>query len=257
MDFLVRKLKMAVPSKDSKVSEEDVVDIAKYLCDEYIEDRLIRSGFQLKERKLCTPLIEEDEDEESMEQTIPARPTRSSLSLAGFGFGKSVGPTTAGFSLVKSKRLPPPTAEKKNLENISRVLISVGEILETRHSAVYNDVFAQLDISMLSELTLKKAFCGVTKQIFADGISWAKIVSLFAFSGALAVECVANCANTYVLKLKSWTVQFIADNLSQWIMLHDGWVCILMNSAKSSLLSTKSFYSCAKTSLQITTNSPS
>lgn len=240
-DLLVRRLKMAVAASNSKSTKEDIICTAKFLCDEYIEDRLIRSGLQLKERKLCVPLIEEAPTEVSEKQDLrtPARPVRSSLvhrkmtAPPSTSFGtfqnlrKSIDHSTTDFSFIRSRHSLPSTIDKSNVEGISRVLISVGEILETRHHSVYNDVFVQLDISVLSELTLKKAFNGVAKQIFADGVCWAKIVSLFAFSGSLAVECVANCANVFVNRLKSWTVQFIAESLCEWIMLHDGWVCPL------------------------------
>ena len=217
---------MAVAAQDKKFTKDEIILTARRLCDDYIEDRLIRSGLQLKERKLCTPVIEEEQNEEDQKQTSGERVRPKRLSLTSMRKVSEIANKNRfgqDYPVIKSKRLTS-GRDKCHQENISRVLIAVGEILETRHAPVYNDVFSQLNLSVLTELTLKIAFNGVAKHIFADGISWAKIVSLFAFTGALAVECVANGANTYVGRLKSWTVQFTADNLSDWIILHDGWV---------------------------------
>ena len=236
-DLQIRRLKMVVAAQDRKFTKEDIIHTSRRLCDDYVEDRLIRSGLQLKERKVYTSIAEEEAFEEfdregQAGETRPKSTTsvgrkKTSLSCPAIGSAPEISekPTNLyqDYFSVKSKQLFS-VRDKQNLENISRILIAVGEFLERRHSAVYSDVFSQLNISVLSEITLKKAHSGVAKQIFADGISWAKIVSLFAFTGALAVECVANGANTYVARLKTWTVQFTADNLSEWIILHDGWV---------------------------------
>ena len=257
VDALIWRFKMAVVSSDCKSSREDIVNIAKQLCDDYVEDRLIRSGLQLKERKLGNILgeIMEEDDEER-----PARPNRVSVtswtsrsrSFSNAGSGNLGMPEARKLSRTSSSPSQPGLfassdarerraarrflpIDKKNPADISRVLVSVGEILETRHAGVYIDVLSQLNINLLSELTLKRAFNGVAKHIFAEGISWAKIVSLFAFMGGLAVDCVINGANVYVGKLKSWTVQFIGENLCDWIMLQDGWVMIEKNYVKLSV----------------------
>ena len=240
VDLQVRRLKMVVAAQDRKFTKEEIVYTARILCDDYIEDRLIRSGLQLKERKVCGPIAEEEDYGEISRQIVVdnSRPNESALagrkraSLPGLSVGRvsEISDKSSRFYQdhfsITSRRLVS-GRDKRSPEMISRVLISVGELLERRHSSVYSDVFSQLNISILSELTLKKAFNGVAKQIFADGISWAKIVSLFAFTGALAVECVANGAITFVIRLKTWTVQFTADNLCDWIILHDGWVWLL------------------------------
>jgi len=236
---------MVDAAQDRKFTKEDIIHTSRRLCDDYVEDRLIRSGLQLKERKVYTSIAEDEAfDEYDREgQAGECRPKsnttvgKKKISLSSPAIGRvpelSEIPTQLyqDYFSVKSKQLFS-VRDKQNPENVSRVLIAVGELLERRHSAVYNDVFTQLNISVLSEITLKKAHSGVAKQIFADGISWAKIVSLFAFTGALAVECVANGANTYVARLKTWTVQFTADYLSEWIILHDGWGGLAENFAE-------------------------
>ena len=46
-------------------------------------------------------------------------------------------------------------------------------------------------------------------------------------AGGMAVDCVLNGANMYVARLKSWTVQFIENELCDWILVQGGWVCNL------------------------------
>ncbi len=121
-------------------------------------------------------------------------------------------------------RLLPLPINKKNTSDISRLFIHVGEMLETRHSGTYVDILARLNITLISELTLKRAFMDVAKYLFSEGVTWAKIVSLYAFAGGIAVDCVSHGANMYVGKLKIWTVQFLSDELTDWIVLQGGWV---------------------------------
>ena len=212
-------------------SKEEIVAMAKKLCDDYVEDRLIRSGLQLKERKLAKSVSEVAEGEEA--GSTRSRPCR--VSTMAVQNRSSSGPNSIGgitpvslpsVSDCKERRaalwkLP---IDRTNPDDISRVLIWIGVALETRYSATYVDVLAQLNINMLSELALKRAFYGVAKQLFSNGISWAKIVSLFAFSGGLSVDCVINGANMYVGRVKKWTVHYISEELCSWIQLNGGWV---------------------------------
>eukprot|EP00794_Sanderia_malayensis_P006797 gene6797-7563_t len=234
-------LSAKLSSKNTAEEEkETVVNIARMLCEDYIEDRLIRSGLQLKERKLG-----KDIDVVAGNQSS-SRPTRNLLSpsstttaTCNLRTGSRLGSNLAGSIPIKRSisvhRAPSLdrgvrcveakllSVDKKNPEYLTRVLISLGETMEIRHSGVYIDVLSQLNICLLSELTLKRAFCGVAKYLFSEDITWAKIISLFAFTGALAVDCVSHGANMYVGMLKHWIWQFISDNLADWIVLQGGW----------------------------------
>ncbi len=238
LEAIERRLEMAVSSSSSKDSKEnvkeEVVNIARKLCEDYVEDRLIRSGLQLKERKLGAEIEAGDSNRPSRTSVV----TRRSRSYSGSNIGGGAKQIPSSSKITRSTSILPTslgrkdrettmrlsTIDKKNPEHISRVLVNIGETLETRHSGVYVDVLPQLNINLLSELTLKRAFYGVAKHLFAEGITWAKIVSLFAFTGAVSVDCVINGANMYVGRLKNWTVQVISEDLSEWIILHGGWV---------------------------------
>ena len=61
-------------------------------------------------------------------------------------------------------------------------------------------------------------------EIFAVGVTWAKVVSLLAFAGALAVDCVLAGLPMHVARVKTWTVDFVKNELHDWIRQKGGWV---------------------------------
>eukprot|EP00795_Rhopilema_esculentum_P000642 gene642-10346_t len=249
----IKKLKMATMTSSERqcidrLSREEIVNTTKRLCDDYIEDRLIRSGLQLKERKLGNIAQEtvlevtESDSSDSFAHTA-SRKRKSAVNstslkpagiLRSLSTSSNVAPDVQRLRRVSwqdevrgVREKHRKVFDKRNPSDVACLLCTVGEILELRHAGVYNDLFTQLNIHMISEITLRRAFIGVAKEIFRDGISWAKVVSLFAFAGGMAVDCVLNCANMYVARLKSWTVQFIENDLCDWILLQGGWVCNL------------------------------
>ncbi|KAH0623968.1 hypothetical protein JD844_007196 [Phrynosoma platyrhinos] len=76
------------------------------------------------------------------------------------------------------------------LAEVSNILLRLGDELEYIRPNLYRNVARQLNISLHSETVVTDAFLAVATQIFSSGITWGKIVSLYAVAAGLAVDCV-------------------------------------------------------------------
>ena len=182
------------------VCKEDIIREAKILSNDYIEDRLIRSGLNTKTRKVTPSTL----------HSIREVPERKNVTMQ-----------TLQQLLDKRNDEEQP---KLAVEDVSKVLICVGEYLELRHNGLYTDILQQLNVRSIVETNLNRLFMSVAHELFATSITWAKIVSLFAFAGGLAVDCVLGGSSMHVARVKSWTTEFIETELMEWIRGEGGWV---------------------------------
>jgi len=183
------------------IDKEDIVKQSKVLITDYIDDRLIRSGLNMKQRKVTASTLYTIKENSSERKNVTIQ------TLQGL--------------LDKRNDSDRPTL---SVEDVSKVLICVGEYLELRHNGLYTDILQQLDVRSIADTNLNSIFMNVGQEIFATGISWAKIVSLFAFAGGLAVDCVLGGSPMHVGRVKSWTNEFIQTVLMEWIQNEGGWV---------------------------------
>ncbi|KAL6104559.1 uncharacterized protein ACO6RY_14259 [Pungitius sinensis] len=114
------------------------------------------------------------------------------------------------------------------LAEVSLVLLCLGDELECIRPSLYRNVARQLNISidMVSD-----AFIGVATEIFSTGITWGKVVSMYAVAGALAVDCVRQGHPATVHILVDSLGQFVRKFLVPWLKRRGGWVeiskCVL------------------------------
>merc|ERR1719378_853744 len=111
-------------SSPQAVVAEDIIKQCKILTSDYIDDRLIRSGLNAKKRKVTRTTLS------SIKETVPER--------------KDVSITTLR-SLV-DKRNEGDSENQLSVEDVSKVLICVGEYLELRHNGLYTDILNQLNV---------------------------------------------------------------------------------------------------------------
>ena len=182
------------------VSMDELLKETKKLSSDYIEDRLIRSGLNMKQRKITPSTLNSIRE-------VPERKNVTIQTLQGL--------------LDKRNDVE---QSKLSVEDVSKVLICVGEYLELRHNGLYTDILQQLNVRSIVDTNLNKIFLNVCNEIFETGITWAKIVSLFAFAGGLTVDCVLGGSPMHVARVKSWTTEYITTELIEWIKLQGGWV---------------------------------
>lgn len=207
----ILRAKMAMGSvrikNGSGIDKEDIMKDARILTNDYIEDRLIRSGLNMKTRKVSTLY------------SIREVPERKNVSMQTLN------------QLLDKRNDVESDDSNLTVEDVSKVLICVGEYLELRHNGLYTDVLQQLNVRSIVETNLNRLFMSVANELFATSITWAKVVSLFAFAGGLAVDCVFGGSTMHVSRVKSWTTEFIETELMEWIQKEGGWVSkIIYNS---------------------------
>ncbi|XP_069006069.1 bcl-2-related ovarian killer protein homolog A [Embiotoca jacksoni] len=107
---------------------------------------------------------------------------------------------------------------------ISSVLLWLGDELEYLRPNVYRNVARQLNITVASESVVSDAFLAVAADIFSTGVTWGKVVSLYAVAGALAVDCVRHSHPAMVHTIVDCMGEFVRKNLTSWLKRRGGWV---------------------------------
>lgn len=107
----------------------------------------------------------------------------------------------------------------------------MGEELERMHPRIYTNVSRQISRTPFGELqeahTAPILLHTAAKELFRNGINWAKIISLFAISGGLAVDIVRQGHYDYLQRLIEGTADIIEDDLLPWLIENGGWLGLL------------------------------
>ncbi|XP_048845696.1 bcl-2-related ovarian killer protein homolog A-like [Brienomyrus brachyistius] len=112
------------------------------------------------------------------------------------------------------------------LAEVSSVLLWLGDELEYLRPSVYRNVARQLNITVASETAVSDAYLAVAEEIFTSGITWGKVVSLYAVAGALAVDCVRHGQPAMVHTIVDCLGEFVRKSLTLWLKRRGGWTDI-------------------------------
>ncbi|XP_034039068.1 bcl-2-related ovarian killer protein homolog B-like isoform X2 [Thalassophryne amazonica] len=153
-------------------------------------------------------------------------------------------------SLTWSKTELKLTPSSAALADVSSVLLCLGDELESMQPALYKNVARQLNISVAVENLVSDAFIGVATEIFSAGITWGKVVSMYAVAGALAVDCVRKGHLVTVYILVDSLGQFVRKFLVPWLKRRGGWVDITKCVVKKNLTPEKNWLSSILESLK-------
>ncbi|XP_013785182.1 apoptosis regulator Bcl-2-like isoform X1 [Limulus polyphemus] len=105
-------------------------------------------------------------------------------------------------------------------DKVSMKIRLLGKEMDKHFSEQFTEIRSKLDITTTS---LKTAFFGVSNELFSEGITWINIVTLFVFSGEMAVTCIENGWFYHVNNLAHWLASYICNHLVAWIQDHGGW----------------------------------
>lgn len=134
------------------------------------------------------------------------------------------GKTTRLLLLQGNPRLR--AAEEICSEEVVTTMQKYGGILEDGYPALYSNVTQQLNFRINIDLVVCGVFTCVCDNILASGITWAKIVSMYAFAAALATDCSQNKDLRITRSISRWMGQYTHKRLCAWIREHGGWVSI-------------------------------
>lgn len=126
-------------------------------------------------------------------------------------------------------------------EDVVQTLCEIGALLERSYPKLYNNVLDQLNYRANLAILVYNIFNRVSEQIIVSGVSWARIVAVYAFAGALAYDFTQTGDTRFIRSMSNWMGHFSARRLSPWIRQNGGWVSInlRLNQSLLSILSIK------------------
>ncbi|KAJ8669068.1 hypothetical protein QAD02_000327 [Eretmocerus hayati] len=94
-----------------------------------------------------------------------------------------------------------------------------------KHSILFTSMVNRLNVV---PDTAYEAFMGVADELFHQGITWARIVCLYAFMGRLALWARDRRMHTLKQKLPLFVSRYIGEEITQFIKVYGGWeqLCI-------------------------------
>ncbi|XP_030631695.1 bcl-2-related ovarian killer protein homolog B [Chanos chanos] len=116
--------------------------------------------------------------------------------------------------------LPPPSGL---LGDVSMVLLKLGDELEYIRPYLFRNVAKQLNISVAVETMVSDAFLTVTTEILSLGVTWGKVVAIFAIAGGLAVDCVRQGHPAMVHTIVDSLGELVRKSLVPWLKRRGGW----------------------------------
>ena len=109
-------------------------------------------------------------------------------------------------------------------EDVVQTLCEIGALLERSYPKLYNNVLDQLNYRVNLAILVCNMFNRVSEQIVVSGVSWARIVAVYAFAGALAYDFTQTGDTRFIRSMSIWMGHFSARRLSPWIKQNGGWV---------------------------------
>ncbi|XP_031552942.1 bcl-2-related ovarian killer protein-like [Actinia tenebrosa] len=108
-------------------------------------------------------------------------------------------------------------------EDVVTTMQKYGGILENCFPTLYCNVTQQLNFGINIDLVVCGVFTCVCDNILASGITWSKIVSMYAFAAALATDCSQDNDLRIAKSISRWMGQYIHKRLCTWIRENGGW----------------------------------
>ncbi|KAL4593432.1 bcl-2-like protein 1-like, partial [Arapaima gigas] len=174
-------------------------------------------SYKLSQRNYCSH-IEFPEDRsrtEGLEQTeVNGEGALASAHANGSVNGGSQG-------LEQPPLLPSSSPSPQSLEAVKEALRDSANEFELRYNRAFTDLSSQLHIT---PATAYQSFESVMNEVFRDDVNWGRIVGLFAFGGALCVECVEKEMSHLVGRIADWMTVYLDNNIQPWIEGQGGWV---------------------------------
>ncbi|XP_074538349.1 bcl-2-like protein 1 [Halichoeres trimaculatus] len=125
-------------------------------------------------------------------------------------------PGTPPASPLRQQRLP----DTANMDAVKEALRDSANEFELRYALAFSDLHNQLHIT---PATAYQSFENVMDEVFRDGVNWGRIVGLFAFGGALCVECVEKEMSPLVGRIIEWMTLYLDNRIQPWIESQGGW----------------------------------
>ncbi|XP_010880218.1 bcl-2-like protein 1 [Esox lucius] len=118
------------------------------------------------------------------------------------------------------RNLGKPSTPQGCMEAVKAALRDSADEFELRYTRAFSDLSSQLHIT---PATAYHSFESVMDEVFRDGVNWGRVVGLFAFGGALCVECVEKDMSLLVARIADWMTTYLDEHIQPWIQIQGGW----------------------------------
>ncbi|XP_028265091.1 bcl-2-like protein 1 [Parambassis ranga] len=154
-------------------------------------------------------------------------PNRTDGGEAGLGVEQQTETHANGTFNGTSPGTPPASPQRQqrspsttSMDAVKEALQDTANEFELRYARAFNDLHSQLHIT---PATAYQSFENVMDEVFRDGVNWGRIVGLFAFGGALCVECVEKEMSPLVGRIVEWMTVYLDNHIQPWIESQGGW----------------------------------
>ena len=106
----------------------------------------------------------------------------------------------------------------------SNVFQNMGQILEMKYPRLYTKLSVHLKLNYNSEIVVWDSFNKFGGHLFSEGVSWAKVIAFYAFTGGLALDTVTYGKNELPGRMVYWFGVFFSKHIASWIKERGGWV---------------------------------
>lgn len=106
-------------------------------------------------------------------------------------------------------------------------ICNVCKLFQIMNPGLFDHLQDKLQDSLRTKSSVCNALSSMQALMFQDSISWAKIIALFAFTGALVVECILRGNCEFVVNIMYSVKQFMENELVAWITKNNGWAGML------------------------------
>ena len=97
-------------------------------------------------------------------------------------------------------------------------------LLEHLYPKLYVHISRQLKVTLQTEIVICDIFRCFCRTLFKSGVSWPRIIALFAFASGLIVDCIREGRPEFARTVVYCVKAFIEDNLCVWVKDQGGWV---------------------------------
>ncbi|XP_063073564.1 bcl-2-related ovarian killer protein homolog B-like [Engraulis encrasicolus] len=108
-------------------------------------------------------------------------------------------------------------------EEVFAVLLKLSDEMESLCPYMYRDIAKQMNIQLDVENVVADAFFTLAMDITASGVTWGKVVAIYALAGALAVDCVYQGQTAMIYAIVDSMGVFTYKYLSPWLLHRGGW----------------------------------
>ena len=113
-----------------------------------------------------------------------------------------------------------PSTNKDVFEDVSNLCARLES--DTRFSDILES-FRKFGVS-------QETFLIVLDQLLIGELNWARVLSIVALSGTLAVQCATQGEENKIYLIQDWATSFAEVKLGSWIEANNGMVCIIIKT---------------------------